>query len=169
MDAILYTSNTGFTAQYAQLLGEATGLPVYALAEAEKTLASGAEILYLGWLMAGEVKGYRRAVERYRIRAVCGVGMGASGSQIGDVQKRNALPEGLPVFTLQGGFDAGRLRGIYRFMMGIMAKTVGKQLAEKPDRTPEEDDMLEMMQRGGSRVNAEALAPVLAWWKANGN
>ena len=27
--AIVYTSNTGFTAEYAALLGQATGLPVY--------------------------------------------------------------------------------------------------------------------------------------------
>ena len=28
--AIVYTSNTGYTAEYARLLGQGTGLPVYA-------------------------------------------------------------------------------------------------------------------------------------------
>ena len=32
--AVVYTSNTGYTAQYASLLGGETGLPVYSLAEA---------------------------------------------------------------------------------------------------------------------------------------
>ena len=54
-NAIVYTSNTGYTEQYAMLLGKATGLPVYALAEAEAKLAPGNHILYLGWLMAGKV------------------------------------------------------------------------------------------------------------------
>ena len=49
-------------------------------------------------------------------------------------------------------------------MMTIMIKTAGKGLAEKQDRTPDEDVMLEMMTRGGSRVSAENLADVLDWW-----
>ena len=75
MNAIVYTSNTGFTAQYAKLLGEKLCLPVYPLNTAEEELAAGTEILYLGWLMAGKVKGYKQAAKRYRIAVVCGVGM----------------------------------------------------------------------------------------------
>ena len=56
-NAIVYTSNTGYTRQYALLLGAQTGLPVYALDEARKCLAPGCAILYLGWLMAGKVQG----------------------------------------------------------------------------------------------------------------
>ena len=59
MDAIVYTSNTGFTEKYAKLLGGKLFLPVYSLEEAKGKLAAGAEIIYLGWLMAGTVKGYR--------------------------------------------------------------------------------------------------------------
>ena len=52
-NAIVYTSNTGYTAEYAYLLGGKTGLPVYALAEAAGQLSEGSSVLYLGWLMAG--------------------------------------------------------------------------------------------------------------------
>ena len=38
INAIVYTSNTGYTAQYARLLDEKTGMPVYSLDEAEKSL-----------------------------------------------------------------------------------------------------------------------------------
>lgn len=102
-NAIVYTSNTGYTAEYARLLGKNTGLPVYALSEAEGKLAGGNRIIYLGWLMAGSVQGYRKAAKRYHVQAVCGVGMGATGSQLQDLRKTNAFPEELPVFTLQGG------------------------------------------------------------------
>ena len=34
MNAIIYTTNTGSTARYAELLPCATGLPAYSLAEA---------------------------------------------------------------------------------------------------------------------------------------
>ena len=36
-NAIVYTSNTGYTQQYAKLLGEKTGLPVYSLDEAMRS------------------------------------------------------------------------------------------------------------------------------------
>ena len=76
------------------------------------------------------------------------------------------MPADVPVFTLQGGFDIKKLHGPYRLMMDVMIHTVGKGLANKPDRTPEEDEMLDMMLHGGDRVAAEHLADVLAWYDA---
>ncbi|MDO5443636.1 MAG: hypothetical protein Q4G10_08195 [Bacteroidia bacterium] len=55
--AVVYTSETGHTKKYAELFGERTGLPVYDLDTAIKEVPKGAEIVYLGWLMAGTVKG----------------------------------------------------------------------------------------------------------------
>lgn len=167
MQAIIYLSNTGSTAAYAEMLGKKTGLPVYALADAKKNVGKGAQILYLGWLMGGSIKGYRTARRRYHIAAVCGVGMGATGSQIQQVRKANRLPDTTPVFTLQGGFHMQKLRGVYRFMMRVMAKTAGKALADKPDRTPEEDSMLKLLTEGGSFVREQNLAEVLAWYAQN--
>ena len=58
------------------------------------------------------------------------------------------------------------LHGIYRLMMEIMVKTAGKSLAAKKDRTPEEDDMLNMMLHGGERIKSENLKAVLTWYNA---
>ena len=163
--AIVYTSNTGFTAQYASLLGGETGLPVYPLEDAAKSLPQSSPIVYLGWLTAGKVQGYDKAVTKFNLQALCAVGMAKCGSQMEDVRKSNNLPQGLPLFTLQGGFDLKKLRGIYRLMMLVMSKTVAKKLAAKPDRTPDEEDMLDLFQNGGNRVSLENLRPVLAWYE----
>ena len=163
--AIVYTSNTGFTAQYASLLGGETGLAVYSLEDALKSLPQNSPILYLGWLAAGKVQGYDKAVTKFNLQALCAVGMAKSGSQMEDVKKSNNLPEDLPLFTLQGGFDLKKLRGIYKLMMLVMSKTVAKKLAAKPDRTPDEDDMLDLFQNGGNRVSLENLRPVLEWYQ----
>ena len=104
------------------------------------------------------------ADDHVRVAAVCGVGMGATGSQMQDLRKANALPAAMPVFTLQGGFDLSRLRGIYKLMMTVMVKTAVKGLAEKQDRTPDEDAMLDLMLHGGSRVSGENLTAVLQWY-----
>mgnify|MGYP005897731227 CR=1 FL=1 len=70
MNAIIYTTNTGSTARYAGLLAQKTGLPVYSLAEARNAVSTGAEVIYLGWIMAGLVKGYAVAAKRYRVCAM---------------------------------------------------------------------------------------------------
>ena len=164
-EAIVYTSNTGYTAQYAALLSNHTGLPVYSLVEARKRLTRSSTILYLGWLMAGRVQGYAKAAKLYRVAALCGVGMGFTGSQLQDVRQANRIPARLPVFTLQGGFDMAKLHGIYKMMMTVMAKTVGKKLANKKDRTPDEDSMLELLLHGGNCVSEENLEAVLTWYE----
>lgn len=164
MDAIIYTTNTGSTEQYAKLLAQKTGLPAYSFAEAKKQILVGAEVVYLGWIMAGSVKGYAAAAKHYRVCAVCGIGMGQTGTQTDSVRKKSAIPANIPLFTLQGNFDIKKLHGIYRPMMGIMVKTAGKSLAKKKNRTPEENDMLDMMLRGGERVKTENLSAVLDWY-----
>ena len=137
---------------------------MYSLAEAKKRVFAGAEVIYLGWIMAGSVKGYAEAAKRYRVCAVCAVGMGQTGTQADSVRKKAAVPADIPLFTLQGNFDVKKLHGVYRPMMEIMVKTAGKALVEKSDRTSEEDDMLDMMRCGGERVKAENLSAVLDWF-----
>ena len=76
MKAIIYTSNTGSTAEYAQLLGKELNLPVHSLQKAKNKVPAGSEINYLGWIMAGGIKGYNEAAKLYKVRAICGIGMG---------------------------------------------------------------------------------------------
>ena len=166
MDAIVYTSNTGSTKRYAGLLAQMTGLPSMPLSEAKSKLSGGARIIYLGWIMASGVKGYPDAAKRYDVCAVCGVGMGQTGTQLKEVRDKNKIPEKTPLFTLQGNFDIKKLHGVHRAMMDVMVKTVGKALANKADRTPEEDDMLDMMLTGSERVKAENLQGVLEWYES---
>ena len=168
MDAIVYTTNAGSTARYARLFADAVGLSAYSIAEARKKVIAGAEVVYFGWIMGGTVKGYAAAAKRYAVRAVCAVGMGQTGSAAESVREKTAVPENVPLFTLQGDFNVAKLHGVYRLMMALMVKTAGKALAEKQDRTPEEDDMLDMMLHGVGRVKAENLSAVLDWYTISG-
>ena len=166
MDAILYTTNTGSTQRYAALLSQATGLPAFPLVQADQSLSPGAEVLYLGWVRAGQVQGYPAAAKKYRVRAVCAVAMARTGTQTDVIRGKSAIPGGIPLFTLQGNFDLKKLRGLYRLMMTVMVKTAGKKLAAKEDPTPDEADMLDMMFHGAHRVREENLAAVLAWYQS---
>ena len=166
IQAIVYTSNTGSTEQYARLLGQETGLPVRSLAEAKSALKSGAQILYLGWVMAGGIQGYADAVRLYRIPMVCAVGMEPAGKEQ-ELREKNGIPQDAALFALQGGYQPDRLRGVQKLMMRMITGSMAKKLAAKADRTPEEDDLLDLMQHGGSRVSLEKLAAPLRWCREN--
>ena len=130
------------------MLAKETGLAAYSLDEARGKVPADSEVIYLGWVMAGTVKGYATAAKRYIV-----------------LRERNKLPESVPLFQLQGNFDVKKLHGMYRLMMEVMVKTAGKALASKSGRTAEEDDMLDMMTNGGERVRVENLHAVLAWYR----
>lgn len=167
--AIVYTSNAGHTRAYAELLSKRTGLPAYDLASAGRSLSRGAAVIYLGWIMAGQIRGYKKAAGLYDVRALCGVGMAAGDNLPAEMKKTNAVPEELPLFILQGGFDMEKLHGIYRLMMKLMKKSFGKQLAQKKDPTPSEKDTLALLTHGGDRVSEERLDGVMEWFNDGDN
>ena len=165
MKAIIYTTNTGSTAQYAKMLAEQTGLPVFSMEEAKSEVEAGSEIIYLGWIMAAQVKGYKAAAKKYKIKAVCAVGMEKTGTRTEEIRKKTFVPAEVPLFTLQGNFNVKKLHGFYRLMMSMMVKMVTKQLVAKTDRTQRENEMLEIMLHGGEKVCAENLGEVINWYK----
>ena len=159
--AIVYTSNTGHTRRYAQMLGNRVGLPVYALAEAEKLLTSGTPILYLGWLHASHVKGFDRASKRFSIRAVCGVGLCDTGTLTQEVRQATRIPDTIPLFTLQGGIDRSSLRGMDKLMISMLTKGLSSQ----KQRSEQDQRMLELLQTDASYVREENLSAVLEWFE----
>lgn len=165
MEAIIYTTNTGSAEQYAKMLAEQTGLSVFSMEEAKSEVEEGSEIIYLGWIMAAQVKGYKTAAKKYKIRAVCAVGMEKTGTRTEQIRKKTFVPAEVPLFTLQGNFNVKKLHGFYRLMMSMMVKMVTKQLVAKTDRTQRENEMLEIMLQGGENVRKENLAEVLDWYK----
>ena len=59
-----------------------------------------------------------------------------------------------------------KLRGPYKWMMKVMASSVGAGLQKKANRTAEEEEMLDLVLNGGDRVSREALEPLLQWGMA---
>ena len=159
--AVVYTSNTGHTRQYAFLLGEETGLPVCSLEEAPSRLSGGSPVIYLGWLHASHIKGYAKAAGRFDLCAVCGVGLCDTGTLTSEVRKATAIPESIPLFTLQGGIDRSRLKGVDKLMISLLAKG----LAAAKQRSAQEERMLELLSRDESYVKPENLAGVLEWYR----
>ena len=163
VSAIVYTSATGFTRRYAQLLGERTGLPVHDL-RGKVLPVRGTGVLYLGWMFAGTVKGLARARKRWRVQAVCAVGMApAEMVSAGELCQKCGLGE-RPLFYLRGGYAPEKLTGIYRPMMGMMTKKVTKD----PPKDDQEAYMQKVFREGADFVDEKYLEPVLAWLREDG-
>ena len=160
MKVIVYTSNTGHTAEYSKMLGAKIGLPVYALNEAAKKLQKGTEIIYLGWLFANNIKGYKKATKKYKISAICAVGLCDTGTAVAEVRKANSISEETPLFTMQGGMDKTKLRGINKFMINMLTKG----LSSRKERTENDERMLELLTHDKNYVSEENIIAFMKWF-----
>ncbi len=158
IQAIVYTSQHGHTRRYANLLGEKLNLPVYSLREAK--LPKGSNVIYMGWLFAAHIKGYRKAARRYHVKALCGVGLCPTGEMLAEIRTAEKLTEKMPLFTLQGGMEYSQLRGINKMMIDMLIK----MLSAKQDASAEEKAMLDMIRAGGDFVSKEHLSSVIEWY-----
>ena len=152
IQAIVYTSNTGYTAEYARMLGEKTGLPVLTLNEAKKSLPVRAPILYLGC---------GAAIRRFSPRAVCGVGLTLTPSK--KLREQNHIPQTVTVFSLQGGFDMERLHGLDKLLMKILRASLQSSVAKKETPDDAQKAMLRVLNEGGSFVSEAHLSGMLDW------
>ena len=165
MNAIVYTSETGTTARYAEMFSQATGLPVLDIKKARPSVGKGERIIYMGWLMAGQLQGYREARKLWDIAAICAVGMAPPEEKTVLELKERYHIEKTPVFVLQGGLYIDKLHGIHKVMMKTMAATLGKSIEQKKAPTDTEKEMLGFLRQGGDNVRPENLRDIITWWE----
>lgn len=164
--AILYASNSGYTKQYAELLAQRTGLPAYNIRNSIPPALAGANVLFMGWMMAGNVQGYNKVRAKYNVKALCAVGMAPKEQdQTAGIRERLKLGD-MPLFYLQGGFDINRLHGVYRFMMRVMIKKIKGDVEKLETRTPDQEAMYQMATQGMNCVSEANLTEVIDWCRA---
>ncbi len=165
---IVYNSKTGFTQQYAQMLAKAQGLPVLSLDQARQELAQGAPVVFMGWLMAGHISGVDQAVRLWDVKCAVGVGMSPPGKDtLSTLSKANFVPNA-PLFYLQGGWAPKKVGWFQRRMVGMVTRATRRQLQAKSNRTQQEQEMLELLVRGGNRVEFRNLKPIQQWLEQHG-
>ena len=165
MKAIVYTSKNGHTAEYAEILGRQTGLPVFSLKDAEKQIENGTPIIYLGWLMASRVRGLNKAKKKFKVSAVCAVGLCDTGSLLTEVRKANTLHEDFPLFTMQGGMDKDKLKGFDKLLINMLTKG----LASQKERSETDEQMLNLLTHSENFVNEKNTADFMKWYNTNKN
>ena len=160
---IVYTSNTGYTRQYAQMLAKAEKRKAYELSQAQ--LPGDTPVLYMGPLMAGHVTGLDKAAKRFSLRGVCGVGMSMPGESVmASMRRANSFGD-LPVFYLRGGWDPKGVGWLKRRMVNMATRSLRRSLLAKKTRTHQEQVQLSFLLQGGSFVAYQNLSQLRAWLK----
>lgn len=162
VEAIVYSSMTGFTAQYAKMLAQKTGIPAYELSQANQVKAQ-APVLYMSWLMAGTLVDYRKAAAQLNVVAACSVGLNATAEQVLATKKSTKIPDAVPLFALQGGYCPEKLAGMYKFMMKIVTKVLIKKISALPNKGTSEEQLIHVLKNGGSFVKEENLQEIAAY------
>lgn len=159
ISAIVYTSQTGSTRRYAEMLSRAAALPAYDLEDKQRLPAEGAQVVYLGWLCAGRIRGLPKARKRWDVRAVCAVGMSPE-NDMEAVARNNGVV--CPLFYAQGGYAPEKLKGGDKLAMSIVTWLIARTKA-KEAKTPEEKAQLAQIRTGCDFVDEANLAPLLSW------
>ena len=159
---IIYRSNTGFTQEYAEMLGKAEHLKVYRASEAAGKVDPGEPVLYMGPLTAGHIAGVDKAMKQYSLKGVCGVGMSPPSQQVLNAMTKANYVRGASIFYLQGGWAPDKAGWLKRRMVDMATRSMREALQNKK-RTPEEDKQLDFLLHGGSSVAFENLEAIRAW------
>ena len=167
---ILYGSQYGTTKRYADELSRLTGLPAVSYEKA-LDLAGCEQIVYLGGLYAGGVKGLKQTVKKFP----AGVRLILVTVGLADVQDeqnieniRRSVCRQLPaevlqnaaLFHLRGGIDYSRLNLTHRTMMTLLYNHARKLPPEQ--QNAETRAMIETFGTKVDFVDVAALGPVAA-------
>ena len=167
---ILYGSQYGTTKRYADELSRLTGLPAVSYEKAVD-LAGCEQIVYLGGLYAGGVKGLKQTARKFPagvrlILVTVGLADVQDEQNIENIRRsvRRQLPaevlQNAALFHLRGGIDYGRLNLTHKAMMTLLYNHARKLPPEQ--QNAETRAMIETFGTKVDFVDVAALGPVAA-------
>lgn len=167
---ILYGSQYGTTKRYADELSRLTGLPAVSYEKAVD-LAGCEQIVYLGGLYAGGVKGLKQAVKKFPagvrlILVTVGLADVQDEQNIENIRRsvRRQLPaevlQNAALFHLRGGIDYSRLNLTHKAMMTLLYNHARKLPPEQ--QNAETRAMIETFGTKVDFVDFASLGPVAA-------
>lgn len=155
--AIIYQSKTGHTKEYAENLSKELNIPCYCVCEAKEKINKKDEIIYLSWVRATTLVGYKKMNKKYQIQCVGAVGAYPKSleytKQLKDYNHMNQ-----ELFYLRGGINYAKLSKFD----GRLLKIVGKAIAME---NPRDKAMIQLFAVGGNFVNRKQLKPMIDYIK----
>ena len=163
ISAIVYKSATGSCERYAREMSRKLAIPSYPVDGCP--LPKGMEVVYIGWLMNGQVQGLKKAQRNWQVKAVVQVGMSpANPSSEANCRQKNGLGEDIKVFTVQGAFHMKKLSLPMQAIMKVVNKSIVQRLEAKGSLNDAEQATLTMAGTGeGEPATWEGIQPAIDW------
>ena len=150
---IVYESNTGHTEKYANMLAEKLNLESIPLKQYK---IDSEPIIFLGWIFANNIQGYKKVRDKANIKCTIAVGMTPTAKQNNsEIIKINNIYG--KFFYLQGGINYTKLKGIKKIIMKMVAESVIKE------NKPEDKELIDMLLNSGNNVKEENLSEIIEY------
>lgn len=164
--AIIYRTCSGSCERYAKLLSEELGIPAFRLGRDK--VRTDLKVVYIGWLFAGKIVGFKSAVKKFNIGAVVQVGM-SPVTEESEAKGRSSNPVSadVPLFSLQGGFDMRKLPFYYRLIMKPITASIAEKLEAKSSLTEQEKATLSMAKNGVGEPASWDVSDIVEWCRAH--
>jgi len=162
---VLYQSETGFTKQYADWIGEELECEVLDIKDNPEIYLPDYDCaIYGGWIMGNGLVGYNK-ISNIGAKNVVLFGVGASGN---NEELRKKLIEynkigDTPFFYMQGGFRFEKLG----FFKRMMLKMVRKSLEKKVGITESEAEMIMMLSESSDRSDRKYIDELVSYVRKN--
>lgn len=141
---VLYTSQTGFTRQYAEYIGEALSCECRTSNGIFTQMMEPYDtVIYGGWVMGGSISGLEKYRALFKDKRFIVFAVGSSSENKGLCDRmilQNKLQD-IPFFYFQGGLRLEKLG----FLQRKMLSTVQKALAKKENPEPPEAEMATLL------------------------
>jgi hypothetical protein len=160
--AIIYDSNTGFTKQFAYSFAASTGLPIYTLKEAKKTLNKNDNIIFFSWIQADKIHNIKKA-KRYNIAYAAAVGLRLYNEELVELIKKNSKVNN--VYYLEGGIR-WRMLGPFQRLMMKMILAMLKSKKKKNKATPDDIELINRLNLGYENINLDSLNILIEWYNS---
>lgn len=155
--AIIYQSKTGYTKEYAESLSKELKIPCYSVQDTKEKVNKKDEIIYLSWIRATTIVGYKKINKKYQIAAIGAVGAyPKSNEYTKQLKEYNHITQEL--FYLRGGINYEKLNKFYQKILKLVGKAITLE-------NPRDKEMSRLFEKGGNFVNSKQLKPMIEYIK----
>lgn len=164
---IIYYSKTGFTRQYAEWLAEALGCSCVPYERRKQIDPKQYDMVVFGsWCHAGRIKKLKWFLEKFNVGADCRKAVFAVGAMPPDnpvvktLFEQNMSAEDfkkIPAFYVPGGLRYEKMGLTSRLMM----KAFSQMVANKKDKTADEEEMAQIISRSFDISDRSYLEPLI--------
>lgn len=174
---VTYSSEYGYTKQYAQWIADALGCGILPAKKGKPTLWQGYDvIIHGGGLYAGSLSGLKPLVKHYdKLRGktlilfTCGIANPQDHQNVANMEAGIAkvltpeMQNTVKQFHFRGGIDYARMRPMHKAMMAMMRKII---LQNGPENLRDDDKVIvDSYGKSADFLDPSSIAPLVEYVK----